>query len=137
MFVAVCRRSTLIAQSSTEAEFYRSAEACRELLWIRSFLQEILEEIPCRNFFQNNTSTINMVSQECVSERSKHRCKVSLRNETENDWKGRVFPYRLTRNVCRHIHQRIIGFISFRVLLFICFGSTQYPSGHRILCEGV
>ena len=45
MFVAVCKRSTLIAQSSTEAEFYCLAEATREMLWIRSFLHEILKEI--------------------------------------------------------------------------------------------
>ena len=37
-FVAVCKRSTLAAQSSTEAEFYCLAEATREMLWIRSFL---------------------------------------------------------------------------------------------------
>ena len=49
MFVAVCKRSTLVAQSSTEAEFYCPAEATREMLWIRSFLQEILEEM--RNNF--------------------------------------------------------------------------------------
>ena len=72
MFVAVCKRSTLIAQSSTEAEFYCLAEATREMLWIRSFLHEILEEIQCRKIFQDNTSTINMASHEGVSERSKH-----------------------------------------------------------------
>ena len=37
MFLNVCKRSTLIAQSSTESEFYALAEACRELLWINSF----------------------------------------------------------------------------------------------------
>ena len=42
------------------------------MLWIRSFLQETLEEIQCRKIFQDNTSTINMASHEGVSERSKH-----------------------------------------------------------------
>ena len=72
MLVAVSKRSTLLAQSSTEAEFYSLAEACRELLWIRSFLQKILEEIPCGIVFQDNTSTINVVSHEDVSEWTKH-----------------------------------------------------------------
>ena len=31
MFVAVCKRSTLVAQSSTEAELYCPAQACREM----------------------------------------------------------------------------------------------------------
>ena len=35
-------------------------------------IQEILEEIPCGIFFQDNTSTINMASHKGVSERSKH-----------------------------------------------------------------
>ena len=45
---AVFRRSTLVAQSPTEVEFYCLAEACREMLWIRLFIHEILEEIPCK-----------------------------------------------------------------------------------------
>ena len=43
------------------------------MLWIRSFLGEILEEIRCGRIFQdNNTSTISMVFHESVSERSKN-----------------------------------------------------------------
>jgi len=74
MFIAVCIPWTLIAQSSTEAEFYclAGAGACRKLSWIRSFLQEILDEILGGKIFQDNTSTINTVTHEGVSERSKH-----------------------------------------------------------------
>ena len=72
MFIAICERSTLIAQSSTKAEFYCLVEACRELLWIRSFLGEILKDIPRRKIFQDNTPTINTVSHEGENERSKH-----------------------------------------------------------------
>ena len=72
MFIAVCKRSTLIAQSSTQAEFYYLAEVCREVLWIQSFLVEIHDNVSCRKIFQDNTSTISMVSHEGVAERSKH-----------------------------------------------------------------
>jgi hypothetical protein len=72
MFLNVCRRSTLIAQSSTEAELYALAEACRELLWIKSFLGELNIPIACEIIYQDNTTTINMISQEGMSERSKH-----------------------------------------------------------------
>ena len=72
MFLNVCKRSTLIAQSSTEAELYALAEACRELLWIRSFLSELNLSITCDTIFQDNTTTINMVKQDGMSERSKH-----------------------------------------------------------------
>ena len=72
MLVTVCKRSTLVAQSSTEAEFYCLTEAYREMLWIRLFPGEILEEIPCGRIFQDNTSTFSMVSHQDGSERSKH-----------------------------------------------------------------
>ena len=72
MFINVCKRSTLIAQSSTEAELYALAEVCRELLWIRSFLSELNISIVCELIYQDNTTTISMIQQDGMSERSKH-----------------------------------------------------------------
>ena len=72
MFLNVCKRSTLIAQSSTEAEFYALAEACRELLWINSFLYEVKEEVQCKVIYQDNTSIFSMIEQDGVSDRNKH-----------------------------------------------------------------
>ena len=66
MFVNVCKRSTLIAQSSTEAELYALAEACRE------FLKELDISIVCELVNQDDTSTISMIQQDRMSERSKH-----------------------------------------------------------------
>ena len=72
MFVNACKRSTLIALSSTEAEFYCLAEACRELLWIKAFLSEINVAIPIGKIYQDNTTTISMADVDGLSERSKH-----------------------------------------------------------------
>jgi len=72
MFINACKRSTLIALSSTEAEYYCLAEACRELLWIKAFLKEIGMDIPIGKIFQDNTTTIAMANVEGLSERSKH-----------------------------------------------------------------
>ena len=72
MFIAVCKYSTLIAQSMTGAEFYCQAETCRDLLWIQSFFCEMGENISCKKTFQDSTSSINMVSHEWVIKRSKH-----------------------------------------------------------------
>ena len=72
MFIAVCKRSKSIAQSSTETEFYCLAEAYKELLWIQFFIGESNEDILCKEIFQDNTSTINMVSHEGISERSEY-----------------------------------------------------------------
>ena len=72
MFLNVCKTSTLIAQSSTEAENYVLAEARRELLWINSFLYEVKEEVQCKVIYQDNTSTLSMIEQDGVSGRNKH-----------------------------------------------------------------
>ena len=56
MFINVCRRSTIAAQSTTEAEYYALAEAARELLWIRNFLNEIDHtHVKVERIWQDNT----------------------------------------------------------------------------------
>ena len=73
MFINVCRRSTIIAQSSTEAEYYGLAEASRELLWIRNFLLEIEQsQVHVKTIYQDNTTTIKIATTETVTDRSKH-----------------------------------------------------------------
>jgi hypothetical protein len=73
MFINVCRRSTIIAQSSTEAEYYGLAEASRELLWIRNFLLEIDQsQVQVKTIYQDNTTTIKIATTETVTDRSKH-----------------------------------------------------------------
>merc|ERR1711871_680368 len=77
MFLNVCRRSTIAAQSTTEAEYYALAEAARELLWIKNFLYEIDQyQVKVQRIWQDNTTTIKLATSDDVSERSKHiECK--------------------------------------------------------------
>ena len=77
MFLNVCRRSTIAAQSTTEAEYYSLAEAARELLWIKNFLYEIDQnQVKVQRIWQDNTTTIKLATSDDVSERSKHiECK--------------------------------------------------------------
>jgi len=73
MFISVCKNMTLIPQSSMESEYYGLAEACRELLWIRNFLDEIhRSQVEVNTIYQDNTSTIKMANDREVTERSKH-----------------------------------------------------------------
>ena len=73
MFINVCKRSTMIAQSSTEAEYYGLAEASREVSSIRIFLLEIEQsQVEVRKIYQDNTTTIKIVTTDAVTERSKH-----------------------------------------------------------------
>ena len=63
----------MIAQSSTEAEYYGLAEASRELLWIKNFLLEIEQsQVEVRKIYQDNTTTIKIATSDTVTERSKH-----------------------------------------------------------------
>lgn len=74
MFVNVCRRSTIVAQSTTEAEYFALAEAARELLWIiRNFLAEIDQpQAIVKRIWQDNTTTINLATSHDVTEQTKH-----------------------------------------------------------------
>lgn len=73
MFLSVVKKSTLVALSSSEAEYYAMCEACRELLWIRTFLMELgFEKIPCKIIYQDNQQTIDWANVEAISDRTKH-----------------------------------------------------------------
>lgn len=72
-FVSVVKRTTKSAESSTESEYYALCEGCRELLWIKSFTQEIgFGYIPVKVIKQDNKSCMSYASKLGVSDRMKH-----------------------------------------------------------------
>jgi hypothetical protein len=72
-FINVVKRSSILAESSCEAEYYALCEGCRELLWIRSFTREIgFNDIPVDMMKQDNTSCISFASKLGLSDRMKH-----------------------------------------------------------------
>jgi hypothetical protein len=67
------KRQTLIAQSSTEAEYVAAAVATREIYWLRSFMSELgLEEPGPTTLWVDNQSTIAMTKNSRFHARTKH-----------------------------------------------------------------
>lgn len=81
----ICWKSRLqreVVLSSTEAEYLAATEACRELQWVKSLLEELnlcdqVEGALRTNFYVDNQSTISLIKNHDNHKRSKH---VALRN---------------------------------------------------------
>lgn len=66
------RKQTCVTLSSTEAEFVALTEACKEEIWINKDSHEIKEEIGPVLLNEDNTAGIKMITNEKVSNRTKH-----------------------------------------------------------------
>lgn len=66
------RKQSVIALSSTEAEYIAAAECCKELLYLKSLLEEILTEKVTIELNVDNQSAIALMKNGIVNKRSKH-----------------------------------------------------------------
>jgi hypothetical protein len=72
-FYSLSKKQSLVALSSTESEYIALAECVREVLWFRSFLNEIGQSQLCPTpIFQDNRSCIKIAQDPSVSDRTKH-----------------------------------------------------------------
>jgi len=66
------RRQPIIALSSTEAEYIAAAECCKELLYLKTLLEELQSEDIQIELNIDNQSTIALIINGVVNRRSKH-----------------------------------------------------------------
>lgn len=66
------RKQSLVALSSTEAEFISLTEACQEMVWIEVLLEDMNVEIKRKLLFEDNQSCLSMLKSEKVATRTKH-----------------------------------------------------------------
>lgn len=66
------RKQPVIALSSTEAEYIAAAECCKELLYLKSLLEELLNETIEIELKVDNQSAIALMKNGIVNKRSKH-----------------------------------------------------------------
>lgn len=71
--IAWCsRRQPIVALSSTEAEYIAAADCCKELLYLKSLIQEITN-IPLQvKLYVDNQSAISLMKTGVMNKRSKH-----------------------------------------------------------------
>ena len=73
-FMTISKKQTIIADSSTDAEFIGTHAAVKAILWVRNLLTELgypqVKETTM--LYQDNDSTIKMISHKGNSGRSKH-----------------------------------------------------------------
>lgn len=67
------QRQTVVALSTSEAEYMAASEAARHLSWIREFLFDIfLQQNDPTPFFINSTSAVSVITESAIKKRSKH-----------------------------------------------------------------
>ena len=66
------RKQSVIALSSTEAEYIAAAECCKELLYLKTLLEEILNNEIKIELNIDNQSAIALIKNRILNKRSKH-----------------------------------------------------------------
>ncbi|UYV83531.1 hypothetical protein LAZ67_23001369 [Cordylochernes scorpioides] len=66
------KKQPVIALSSTEAEFIAAADACKEVSYIRSLLEELITNIFDINLYVDNQSTIKIIKSGQFTTKTKH-----------------------------------------------------------------
>lgn len=66
------RKQPIVATSTTEAEYIAAAECCKEILYLKSLIEELITEKVEANLKVDNQSAIKLVKNEVINRRSKH-----------------------------------------------------------------
>lgn len=67
------RRQTVVALSTTEAEYMAAAECAKHMIWVRNFFFDIMFPILSpSSLFVDNTSAIASATNESIKSKSKH-----------------------------------------------------------------
>lgn len=66
-------RQKSVSLSTTESEYMAASNAVKELIWLRSFMNELLpDKIKCVSFLMDNQSAIRLIKNPEFHKRSKH-----------------------------------------------------------------
>ena len=66
------RKQPTTADHSTEAEFVAAAESCRELIYVKAFIEELTKETIEAEMLIDNASTIELIKTGVMNRRRKH-----------------------------------------------------------------
>jgi hypothetical protein len=72
-FLSLSKKQTIVADSSTVAEFVATHSACQKILWAQNLLQELGFPLAIpTTLYQDNQSTIRLIMHKGSSGRTKH-----------------------------------------------------------------
>lgn len=110
------RKQHVVAMSSTEAEYIAAAECCRELLYLRSVIEELVSVPITVNINIDNQSAIALIKNGVVNRRSKHiDVRYHFINEKFNEGLINI-KYCSTKTQIADIFTKALGTIQFQEL---------------------
>ena len=68
----VSRLQKIVTISTTEAEYVAATEACKEMVWLRSFMKELGKEQDNSKLFSDSQSAIHLAKNAAFHSRTKH-----------------------------------------------------------------
>jgi hypothetical protein len=68
----ISNKQSIVTHSSSEAEYVATSETAREIVWMRSFLEEIKHPQPITTLFIDSSVAMQMATAEGHHDRSKH-----------------------------------------------------------------
>jgi hypothetical protein len=123
---SISRKQTIVADSSTFAEFIAAHTAGQEILWARNFLAELgFPQIGPTTLFEDNKSTIVMMNSDSNGKRSRH---IDIRFNMIRDLikRGLIVPqYLETENMISDMLTKATGPTLFHHLQPMILGSQD------------
>ena len=68
------RATSMVCQSTSEAEFVAANECVKDVMWLRGLLHEIGFDVPATPIHEDNQATIAMIKNHIVYGRNRHFC---------------------------------------------------------------
>jgi hypothetical protein len=74
----VSKLQTVVALSTTEAEYMTATQACKEAIWIKKLMEELGHKQEKIHLYCDSQSALHIARNPAFHSRTKHRCSVSL-----------------------------------------------------------
>jgi hypothetical protein len=112
------KKQTVVARSSTEAEYRALADTTSELLWLRWLTKDLgASTSSATPLYCDNQSAIHIARNDVFHERTKHiEIDCHLYPLSSCPWCSQVDLCFLQRSACRHLHQ-VTSYRTFRDLV--------------------
>ncbi|GJR71506.1 putative ribonuclease H-like domain-containing protein [Tanacetum coccineum] len=123
-----CKKQTIVATSSTEAEYVAAASCCAQVLWIQNQLLDYGFNFMNTKIFIDNQSTICIVKNPVFHQRTKH---IEIRHHFIRDANEK----NLIQVLKIHTDDNVVDLLTMALMDQICVYGSHNWDGKALFCE--